>query len=87
MGKYAIVIALEKYRDSTIHDLEFVENDGAQFKSVLSGLGFLDKNILYLLNDYATKANIESELRNILRRLTKEDEFIFFFSGAWFFKK
>jgi hypothetical protein len=86
MNKYATIIAIEKYRDKSIPKLRFVETDGIKFKSVLLKLGFSEKKITYLLNDDATKTNVESELRKVLSRLTAKDEFIFFFSGHGFSK-
>lgn len=86
MGKYSIIIAIEKYRDKGIHKLSFIEADGKEFKSVLLQLGHSETNTVYLLNDDATKTNIESELRNTLMRLNDKDEFILFFSGHGFSK-
>lgn len=86
MGKYSIIIAIEKYRDKGISNLPFIEADGKELKSVLLKLGFSESSINYLLNEDATKTNIESELRNTLNRLDDEDEFTFFFSGHGFSK-
>ena len=84
MSKYSIIIAIEKYRDKRIPNLSFIEADGKAFKNVLLKQGHSKSNIIYLLNEDATKTTIEFELRNTLKRLNDNDEFVFFYSGHGF---
>ena len=77
--KHSVIIAVEEYLDKEICNPEFAGNDAIDFSKSIRNIGYMDSIIL--VNNEATKTNIESKLRLLSKSLGKEDEVIFFYSG------
>lgn len=82
--KYALVIGLEKYQDISINAVKFAEADAIAIVDALKPHGFDSQNMKVLLNEYATKATIESQLRRFFAHLKSKDIFLFFYAGHGF---
>ncbi len=80
---YALVVGVSKYRDPRITDLKFSDRDATSFADFLKTQTKLFTNIhvTLLINDQATKAEIERNLYYDLRKVGKDDSLILFFSG------
>jgi uncharacterized caspase-like protein len=86
VAKYAIIIGVEKYQDSSISQVVFAEADANDFSVTLVQHGFALVNQVILTSAQATKNVIESKLRLLLRRLKDDDVLYFFYAGHGFSK-
>ena len=79
---YALIIGVADYLGSG--DLRYTINDAQLFYKFLKskkGGSVPDKNIVYLTNARASKANIIAQGKALFSRANKNDRVIFFFSG------
>lgn len=78
---YAVVIGIEKYRD--IAGVEFAAQDARTFQSYLTNMmGVPEENTLLLLDDRATKSDIERSFGTWLKnRVTKESTVFIYYAG------
>lgn len=83
--KYAVIIALSKFKDPNISPLQYTVKDAEAFYQFLiseKGGRFSKNKIRLLLDHEATKVNIEDVLENFLpRKAGKDDTVIIFFAG------
>jgi hypothetical protein len=79
--RWALVIGVEKYRQTVGAD--FARRDATVFREYArKRLGVPPENIVLLLDEDATKANLEVELKDRLpRRVRAGDEIVFYFAG------
>jgi Caspase domain len=82
--RLAIVIAVEKYADSRIKTVKYAETDAKGFAKALENGGRLDK--VFLLSNKATRTTINSQVRQHVKALTKEDYLYIFYAGHGFSK-
>jgi uncharacterized caspase-like protein len=82
--KIAIVIAVERYRDSRIQKVDYAEADAKGFADALGLHGYKVQETL--IDAHATKSSMESHLRRGLQRLRPDDEFILYYAGHGFSK-
>lgn len=85
-GKYwALVVGVSDYLDPQIPDLRFPHKDAQAFYRYLcspQGLGMGPEQIVILLDEMATVANVRSALGDFIAKNAKEeDTVIFFFAG------
>lgn len=78
---YAVVIGIEKYRD--VKSAEYASRDANLIKKYLTQLmGFPEQNVASLLNDRATRSDIEKYLGDWLKaRVSKESRVFIYFAG------
>lgn len=82
-NKYALIIGIEKYQDTSIRPVDSAESDAKDISEALSKHGY-SSNTEILLSPRATKTTMESRIRRILSDLSPEDKFIFFYAGHGF---
>lgn len=82
MNKHAILIAVEEYSDPAIESVRFAQNDAEALCEALKLHGCDDP--LVLINEQATKATIESKVKQVTKRLTAGDVLYFFYAGRGF---
>ena len=78
--KWLFAIAIENYEftDSVVYS----KNSGENFKKVMKKrFGIPEKNIRILVDQDATSAKIEFKLKDMLRRVKKNDTVYFYYSG------
>lgn len=80
---YALVVGVSKYKDSKIPKLDLSDKDAKEFGEFLKTQNqiFKTANVTYLLNEKATKSEVEKYLYYTLPKAEKEDTVILFFSG------
>ncbi len=80
---YALVVGLSKYKHSGIPKLDLSDKDANSFGDFLKAQNevFKDTKVTFLLNDKATKLEIEKYLYYTLPKTGKDDTVILFFSG------
>ncbi len=77
---YALIIAVEKYNDPAINDLDEPINDAKRFYNLINTqYNFEEENIRFLKNP--TKANIIGTLVEMRNMLTPEDNFLIYYAG------
>jgi len=82
---FAVIIAIETYRYSDISSVVYAENDAIAFKNLLiSEFGAKEENIIFWINEKATKTALEEELPYYIRQLNSEEQFIFYYAGHGF---
>lgn len=84
--KYALLVAVEKYQQRSIPNVQYAEDDAQALSAALELHGFDKNKQEILINNQATKNTIESKLRRILGVLTEEDTFYFYYAGHGFSK-
>jgi len=86
-GKYyAILIAVEDYKSSTISDLNQPVQDANQIKSVLTNYYTFDSdNILFLKNPNRDK--IIDTFDQLSQKITKDDNLLIFYAGHGYWDK
>jgi hypothetical protein len=82
--KYALIVAVENYRNPKIPTVQFATADAANVATALRGLDFEIPEHAVLVDSHATKTTIESRLRTIVRGLHHDDTFFFFYAGHGF---
>lgn len=79
-NRFALVMGIENY--ANIASAEFAERDAESVKSHLRGLGFPQRNIIYLTGQRAVRSSFEKYLETWLPlNLNKESELFVYFSG------
>ncbi|HFB64139.1 MAG TPA: DUF4384 domain-containing protein [Aeromonadales bacterium] len=79
--RYALLVGISEYSDPSIN-LSGPENDVNSLRKTLIHIwGFSNKNIHIIKNEQATKSNIKLTLKELSQQLTKDDYFVFYFSG------
>lgn len=76
MARYAFLVAVERFSDARISQVQHAENDARELAKVFESLGF--DEVTTLVNHEATKTAVESKLRKAVGRLTKADTFYLF---------
>jgi hypothetical protein len=84
--RFAVVVGVSEYNDSSIHALRYADDDARAFYQFLlsdrAGLGGFDKdNVELLLNDEATYRNIRTALFSFLMKATERDVVVLYFAG------
>ncbi len=80
---YALVVGVSKYRDPRIPKLGLADKDAKAFGDFLKAQNaiFKETRVTSLLNEKATKSEVEKYLYYTLPKAGKEDTVILFFSG------
>jgi hypothetical protein len=79
---FAVVIGIQKYQQSGLKGVNYAHNDAQQIKQVFAErFAIPEENIKTWLDQDATVARLETELRSDIRRLSREDRFYFFYAG------
>jgi len=80
---YALVVGVSKYRDPKIPKLDLSEKDARAFGDFLSTQNeiFKETRVTYLLNEKATKLEVEKYLYYTLPKAGPDDTVILYFSG------
>lgn len=81
---YAVIVGVSSYKDGNIPNLKYADKDAQAFYDFLRspGAGSIPvEDAVLLTNAKATRSNIIRALVDKLTRATKEDLFIFYFSG------
>lgn len=85
MTRYGIIIAIENYSPASVPELkkiDFAANDAHSIKKAFNEqLHIEDSEFIYLVNDQATKANIERTIQNLFSRFASDDECYFYYAG------
>ena len=84
---WAVIIGLSKYKYSGqnfLTNLIFADDDAKAFASVLRNLGWSESHIKLLINEEATKQNIEIALESWLTKAGPNDQIILFWAGHGF---
>ena len=74
---WALLIGVDRYRDSRIPSLRYAVNDVEEMRRTLEAFGF---RVITLLNEQATLASIEAAFRR-LATLGDKDRLVVFFAG------
>lgn len=86
-GKFAVLIAIDRYYDGTPQTLQYCKSDTLALKETLIAGGFQEDNIILMTDDteemnlVPTKENIRSTLTKLGSRAEEDDMIFFFFSG------
>jgi len=80
---YALVVGVSKYRDPKIPKLHLADSDAKAFGGFLETQNkvFKEAKVTYLINEKATKSEVEKYLYYTLPKAGKDDTVILFFSG------
>lgn len=80
---FAIVVGVSKYRDPKIPSLDLADKDAKAFGDFLKGQDkmFKEVRVTLLLDEKATKSEVEKHLYYKLPKAGKNDTIILFFSG------
>lgn len=78
---YSFLIGVEKYLGD-IEDLYYIENDVNEMSEALGNINYTAENQHICINEHATKAWIESQLKQLTSIIDKNDDsIIFYFAG------
>ena len=78
---WAVVVGVDRFRDRGISRLQYAANDARAVALALKGLGFPAENITLLLDERATRAEVERVLSSTIRRATgPQDRLLVFFA-------
>jgi hypothetical protein len=78
---WAVVVGVDRFRDRGISRLQYAVNDARAVALALKGLGFPAENITLLLDERATRAEVERVLSSTIRRATgPQDRLLVFFA-------
>ncbi|MFC1835161.1 caspase domain-containing protein, partial [Thermodesulfobacteriota bacterium] len=80
---HALVVGVSRYGDRRIPSLQMADKDAKTFGEFLAGQKKVFKNtrVTFLLNEKATKSQVEKYLYYALHKAGKHDTIILFFSG------
>jgi hypothetical protein len=84
---YALVVGISKYKHSGrrgLTDLIYADDDARAVVEVLKGRGWSDSRIKLLIDEQATKSNIEIALESWLSKAGGNDLILLFWSGHGF---
>lgn len=80
--KYALLIGINDYIDTNIPDLAYARNDVILLgETLIAHLGFPAERVIPLINESATKRNIEEEMNRLAEYADIDDLVLIFFSG------
>jgi len=77
---FALIIGVNQYPDSVIHDLDEPVNDAASLAKTLVGRYTFDASNVYFLKN-ATRENIIDAFDMLTKKVTKNDNVIIFYAG------
>ncbi|HSF51077.1 MAG TPA: caspase family protein [Nitrososphaeraceae archaeon] len=80
--RWAIIIGISKYKDSRLH-LKYAHRDAEEFYNVItkpSGGGFEKEHICKLINEEATRDNINKALCSFLKKPAEDDLVLIYFA-------
>jgi hypothetical protein len=78
---WAVVVGIDRFKDRSIPRLHYAANDGRAVALALKGLGFAAENITLLVDERATRAEVERILSSTIRRATgPQDRLVVFFA-------
>lgn len=80
-NSWAVIIGINTYKSPEVPQLRYAVNDALSIKASLEPLGFPAHQVLTLLNEQATRHNIEQVLYERLRDAQKDDRLLVFFAG------
>ncbi len=84
---YALVVGISKYKYTNqggLTDLIYADDDARAVAETLRGLGWPESRIKLLINEQATKRNIEIAIESWLTKAGEEDLILLFWSGHGF---
>ena len=85
-NKWAVIIGINDYEN--LNPLQYAVEDAKSIKTLLTTqYGFLDQNIIYLIDENASKINIENAFYTLVEKSKPNDAVIFFFAGHGTTKK
>lgn len=77
---YALVIGIEDYKK--LPDATYAERDSAAMRNHLLGMGYPQRNVIYLAGEDATRSQIQAYLEEWLpKNVTADSTVFFYFSG------
>lgn len=78
---WAVVVGVDRFKQRTVSRLNYAANDARAVAKALVPLGFPEKNITMLLNEQATRGEIERVLSSAIRRAAgPNDRLVIFFA-------
>lgn len=80
-NRYALVIGVGHYSNSSIPSLKGVQHDMVSAKQMANNMGIPDENISYLRDDEATAEHIKQAIQQMNQRLHNGDRLFVYFSG------
>ena len=80
----AILIAVEAYADAAIPPVRYAAADALQFGRALADLGFEEADQVVLVDGQATKADVESGVREAAQSLGDGDTLFLYYAGRHF---
>ncbi len=88
-NKWAVIIAINKYKDKNLLPLKYPEHDASEFKKILMQYDAIpDDHIKSITGKVATRTNIKNLIYEYLpSKASSEDEVFIFFSGYGTFIK
>lgn len=76
----ALVIGINNYK--SVNPLQYAVNDAEEFAQILQDkLSFAQENIIKLIDEEATRSNIESAYGKLAEKAKLDDKIIFYFAG------
>ena len=79
-NQWALLIGVNEYKEFT--PLKYAVEDAKSIKTTLiTQYGFLEKNIIFLTDNDATKINIQNAFYDLVEKTSKDDAVIVFFAG------
>jgi hypothetical protein len=78
VDKFALCVGVSNYKSSQINDLQYCDEDAADWAGYLRGKGY---SVTTLVDSQATEAGVESALFNIIRAADADDQIVFATSG------
>ena len=80
-NSWAVVIGLDEFQNPKVSRLNYAANDATSMAQALERLGFPKENIIRLVNQHGTKAEIDRVLSSVLRRRAgPQDRVVIFFA-------
>lgn len=78
---WAVVVGVDRFKHRTVSRLNYATNDARSVAKALVPLGFPEKNITMLLDEQATRGEIERVLSSAIRRVAgPNDRLVIFFA-------
>ncbi len=79
---YCLIIAIENYNQSKhFKNVSYAAKDAKDLKETLLGLGIYEEDVISLIDKDATFMAINTEIKQLSKRATKDDRIILFFAG------
>jgi len=80
-SKHSLLIGVEKFLDPKIKGVGFAQQDAEALAIAFRNLGYEANNQVVLVNEQATRTNVEFNLKQLLRCAAPEDNLVIFFSS------